>query len=165
MKLWNSHPKVYLDVAHTGEGKCPLLRHRVPPEGGRRWFAQGIEPPAQTTPAQHPLAMRSMAPQGRAGAKGRGLAGLPHRLWGGGACCAMSSAKCRRSPPRSLTSGATWGLRPPGTGAGRAGVPLPRHGFLIEKRRVLGFGERQSVVRVAAQHPLGGDMPNNRPDR
>jgi uncharacterized Zn-finger protein len=23
MKLWNSHPKVYLDVAHTGEGKCP----------------------------------------------------------------------------------------------------------------------------------------------
>ena len=38
-------------------------------------------------------------------------------------------------------------------------VPLPRHGFLIEKRRVLGFGERQSAVRVAAQHPLGGDMP------
>lgn len=23
MKLWNSHPKVYLDVAHTGEAKCP----------------------------------------------------------------------------------------------------------------------------------------------
>ena len=23
MKLWNSHPKVYLDVAHEGEGKCP----------------------------------------------------------------------------------------------------------------------------------------------
>jgi uncharacterized Zn-finger protein len=23
MKLWNSHPKVYLDVGHTGEGKCP----------------------------------------------------------------------------------------------------------------------------------------------
>ncbi|MES2186204.1 MAG: zinc-finger domain-containing protein [Pseudomonadota bacterium] len=23
MKLWNSHPKVYLDVARTGEGKCP----------------------------------------------------------------------------------------------------------------------------------------------
>ncbi|MDD2809804.1 zinc-finger domain-containing protein [Rhodoferax sp.] len=23
MKLWNSHPKVYLDVAHTGQGKCP----------------------------------------------------------------------------------------------------------------------------------------------
>ena len=23
MKLWNSHPKVYLDVASTGEAKCP----------------------------------------------------------------------------------------------------------------------------------------------
>mgnify|MGYP006347987859 CR=1 FL=1 len=23
MKLWNSHPKVYLDVAKTGEAKCP----------------------------------------------------------------------------------------------------------------------------------------------
>lgn len=23
MKLWNSHPRVYLDVAHTGEAKCP----------------------------------------------------------------------------------------------------------------------------------------------
>lgn len=23
MKLWNSHPKVYLDVAKLGEAKCP----------------------------------------------------------------------------------------------------------------------------------------------
>ncbi|ABM35473.1 zinc-finger domain-containing protein [Polaromonas naphthalenivorans] len=23
MKVWNSHPKVYLDVARTGEAKCP----------------------------------------------------------------------------------------------------------------------------------------------
>ena len=23
MKLWNSHPKEYLDVARTGEAKCP----------------------------------------------------------------------------------------------------------------------------------------------
>ena len=23
MKLWNSHPTVYLDVANHGEGKCP----------------------------------------------------------------------------------------------------------------------------------------------
>ena len=23
MKLWNSHPRVYLDVAHTGQAKCP----------------------------------------------------------------------------------------------------------------------------------------------
>ena len=23
MKLWNSHPKVYLDVASTGVAKCP----------------------------------------------------------------------------------------------------------------------------------------------
>lgn len=22
MKIWNSHPKVYLDVASTGQGKC-----------------------------------------------------------------------------------------------------------------------------------------------
>ncbi|UCU99505.1 zinc-finger domain-containing protein [Acidovorax radicis] len=23
MQLWNSHPRVYLDIAHTGEAKCP----------------------------------------------------------------------------------------------------------------------------------------------
>ena len=23
MKLWNNHPKVYLDVAHSGQAKCP----------------------------------------------------------------------------------------------------------------------------------------------
>ena len=23
MQTWNTHPKVYLDVAHTGEAKCP----------------------------------------------------------------------------------------------------------------------------------------------
>ncbi|OYY52710.1 MAG: hypothetical protein B7Y54_05880 [Polaromonas sp. 35-63-240] len=23
MKIWNSHPKVYLDVARTGMAKCP----------------------------------------------------------------------------------------------------------------------------------------------
>jgi uncharacterized Zn-finger protein len=23
MQLWNAHPRVYLDVAHTGEVKCP----------------------------------------------------------------------------------------------------------------------------------------------
>ena len=23
MKLWNSHPKVFLDVARTGQAKCP----------------------------------------------------------------------------------------------------------------------------------------------
>jgi len=23
MKLWNSHPRVYLDVAHTGQAECP----------------------------------------------------------------------------------------------------------------------------------------------
>ena len=22
MKLWSSHPRVYLDIAHTGEAKC-----------------------------------------------------------------------------------------------------------------------------------------------
>lgn len=23
MKIWDTHPKVYLDVAHSGEAKCP----------------------------------------------------------------------------------------------------------------------------------------------
>jgi uncharacterized Zn-finger protein len=23
MKVWDTHPKVYLDVAHTGSAKCP----------------------------------------------------------------------------------------------------------------------------------------------
>ena len=23
MKLWNTHPRIYLDVAHTGAAKCP----------------------------------------------------------------------------------------------------------------------------------------------
>ena len=23
MKLWNGHPKVYLDIARTGEARCP----------------------------------------------------------------------------------------------------------------------------------------------
>lgn len=23
MQLWNSHPKVYLDVAHAGQAQCP----------------------------------------------------------------------------------------------------------------------------------------------
>ena len=23
MQTWNTHPKVYLDVAHTGQAKCP----------------------------------------------------------------------------------------------------------------------------------------------
>ena len=23
MELWSAHPKVYLDVAHTGQAKCP----------------------------------------------------------------------------------------------------------------------------------------------
>ncbi|MEJ7688092.1 MAG: zinc-finger domain-containing protein, partial [Variovorax sp.] len=23
MKLWSAHPKIYLDVARTGEAKCP----------------------------------------------------------------------------------------------------------------------------------------------
>ncbi len=23
MKLWNNHPRVYLDVAHSGQARCP----------------------------------------------------------------------------------------------------------------------------------------------
>ena len=35
MKLWNTHPRIYLDVARTGEAKCAVLRHRLQAQGGR----------------------------------------------------------------------------------------------------------------------------------
>ena len=35
MKLWNTHPKVYLDVARTGESQVPVLRHGLPAQGRR----------------------------------------------------------------------------------------------------------------------------------
>ena len=23
MRIWNAHPKIYLDIAHSGQAKCP----------------------------------------------------------------------------------------------------------------------------------------------
>ena len=34
MKLWNSHPKVYIDVAHHGKGKCPYCGTTYKPKTG-----------------------------------------------------------------------------------------------------------------------------------
>ena len=40
MKLWNSHPKVYLDVAKTGEVRCPYCGTVYRLKAGER-VAQG----------------------------------------------------------------------------------------------------------------------------
>jgi len=39
MKLWNNHPRVYLDVGATGEAKCPYCGtvYRLKP--GEHWSA------------------------------------------------------------------------------------------------------------------------------
>ena len=34
MKIWNSHPKVYLDVAKTGQAKCPYCGTRYQLKAG-----------------------------------------------------------------------------------------------------------------------------------
>ena len=34
MKLWNSHPKVFLDVARTGQAKCPYCSTEYRLEAG-----------------------------------------------------------------------------------------------------------------------------------
>jgi uncharacterized Zn-finger protein len=34
MQLWNSHPKVYLDVAHTGSAQCPYCGTRYQLKAG-----------------------------------------------------------------------------------------------------------------------------------
>jgi uncharacterized Zn-finger protein len=34
MKLWNSHPKVYLDVAHSGAAQCPYCGTRYQLKAG-----------------------------------------------------------------------------------------------------------------------------------
>lgn len=34
MPLWSSHPRVYLDVAETGEAMCPYCGTRYELEGG-----------------------------------------------------------------------------------------------------------------------------------
>jgi uncharacterized Zn-finger protein len=42
MYLWNSHPKVYLPIAETGEAKCPYC-------GAEYYLAVGVDqdpPPA-----------------------------------------------------------------------------------------------------------------------
>lgn len=40
MKIWNSHPKVYLDVAHTGEAKCPYCGSVYKLREGEQFDAQ-----------------------------------------------------------------------------------------------------------------------------
>jgi uncharacterized Zn-finger protein len=39
MKLWNNHPKVYLDVAHTGEAKCPYCGTEYKLKAGEHFAA------------------------------------------------------------------------------------------------------------------------------
>ena len=37
MKLWNSHPKVYLDVAHAGQAACPYCGTVYPLRAGEHF--------------------------------------------------------------------------------------------------------------------------------
>ena len=39
MKIWNSHPKVYLDVGRTGEAKCPYCGSVYKLRAGERFDA------------------------------------------------------------------------------------------------------------------------------
>ena len=43
MPLWSNHPRVFIDVAATGDGQVPVLRHRVPAEGRREGPLRGTE--------------------------------------------------------------------------------------------------------------------------
>ncbi len=40
MTLWNSHPKVYLDVAHTGQAKCPYCGTEYALKAGEHFAGQ-----------------------------------------------------------------------------------------------------------------------------
>ena len=66
MTLWSTHPKVYVDLSHEGEGKCPLLWHRVPPEGRREDLRRPLThsvSPAATSPAPCWPAASASAPR------------------------------------------------------------------------------------------------------
>lgn len=39
MQLWNSHPKVYLDVAHTGQARCPYCGTQYQLKAGEHFSA------------------------------------------------------------------------------------------------------------------------------
>lgn len=39
MKIWDSHPKVYLDVGHTGQAKCPYCGTEYRLKAGERFEA------------------------------------------------------------------------------------------------------------------------------
>ena len=39
MKLWNSHPKVFLDVARTGHAKCPYCSTEYRLKAGEHFAA------------------------------------------------------------------------------------------------------------------------------
>ena len=39
MKLWNNHPRIYLDVARTGEAKCAYCGTVYKLKAGEHWGA------------------------------------------------------------------------------------------------------------------------------
>ena len=39
MKLWNNHPRIYLDVARTGEAKCAYCGTVYKLKAGEHWDA------------------------------------------------------------------------------------------------------------------------------
>ena len=39
MQTWNTHPKVYLDVAHTGHAKCPYCGTQYQLKAGEHFSA------------------------------------------------------------------------------------------------------------------------------
>lgn len=41
MQTWNTHPKVYLDVAHTGEAKCPYCGTEYQLKAGEHFAGGG----------------------------------------------------------------------------------------------------------------------------
>ncbi len=44
MKIWNSHPKVYLDVAASGEAKCPYCGTVYRLKSGEHFHGHGGPP-------------------------------------------------------------------------------------------------------------------------
>ena len=44
MKLWNSHPRVFLEIAHQGHASCPYCGTEYRLEGRVRWSRADIEP-------------------------------------------------------------------------------------------------------------------------
>ncbi|MFT4190905.1 MAG: zinc-finger domain-containing protein [Comamonas sp.] len=36
MKIWNNHPRVFIEIAHLGEGKCPYCGTRYRLKAGEK---------------------------------------------------------------------------------------------------------------------------------